>query len=354
LLSAQQAVRYDAGTAHSEAPAVIRRAFTLVELLVVIAIIAILIGLLLPAVQRVREAASRNKCANNLRQIGLAVQHFHDVNGFLPPNGSWVTSLSTKPFAGVSYSVHARILPFIEQTPLYAQVNLDASALSQPDVIKQRVAVYLCPAEPNDRATANTVSTWPTNYGAGWADWFTESNQTGRFGNGAFPGVSYPSRGFLKLTDITDGTSTTVGFAEVKAFGPLILRDANLGVIPIPETPANMLELGGTFGTAPGGVANAHTSWAEGWGTATAVTFAFGPNTSVGYVNPADGQIYDVDWGAASNEFSYAAETSRSYHPGGVNAVFMDGSVKFISNSIDQATWRALGTRNGGEPVGDF
>ena len=203
-----------------------RLGFTLVELLVVIAIFAVLIGLLLPAVQKVREAANRGKCMNDLKQIGLAVHQFHDLNGHLPPNGSWQTAISPVSFAGVSYSVHARILPFIEQEALYRQANLDVSPWTQPEVDGKRLAVYLCPSDPNDHPSSGTVPTHPTNYGAGWGDWFTEDFQTGRFGNGAFPGVNYPSRGSIRLTDITDGTSTTVGFAEVKGFGALIVLGA--------------------------------------------------------------------------------------------------------------------------------
>src|SRR5437762_621864 len=113
----------------------IRTAFTLIELLVVIAIIAVLIGLLLPAVQRIREAAARTACANNLKQIGLAVHNFESTNGFLPPSGSWVTAKSPTTFSGDSFSVLARLLPYVEQTSLYQAADLDTSVLSQPAVI---------------------------------------------------------------------------------------------------------------------------------------------------------------------------------------------------------------------------
>ena len=316
-----------------------------------IAIVAILIGLLLPAVQRIREAAARTKCANNLKQIGLAVYGFHDVNGFLPPNGSWQTAISPVAFAGVSYSVHARILPFIEQSSVYQKVNLNINAGSQPAVVGQRIPTYMCPIDPNDHPTTGAVPTFPTTYGAGWGDWFTENYQTGQFGNGAFPGVSFPSKGSLRISDITDGTSATVGFAEVKAFGPMVILDANVGVIPIPSAPAGVSVLGGSFNAPFAGEANGHISWAEGFGNYTSVTFTFSPNSDVPYVNPDDGRTYDVDWGIGGSDYCYTAVTARSYHPGGVNTLVMDGSVHFITNSISQATWRAVGTRNGGEVV---
>jgi prepilin-type N-terminal cleavage/methylation domain-containing protein/prepilin-type processing-associated H-X9-DG protein len=323
-----------------------RRGFTLIELLVVIAIIAVLIGLLLPAVQKVREAAARTKCQNNLKQISLAVHGFESANGFLPPNGSWATAHVA--FSGQPYSVFARILPHIEQSALYQQVNLNTSALNQPAVLAQRIGMFICPSEPNDKLSNATVPGYPSTYGAGLGDWFTENYSTGQFGNGAFPGVVYPSPGSLRLTDFTDGTCMTVAFAEVKAFGPWLHVAGNLPPTPMPNSPAEVIALGGTF-YADG----AHTSWAEGQGFFVGLTYVFPPNTSVTYRNPADGMVYDVDWGGGQT-YSYGAFTARSYHSGGVNAAFMDGSVRFIGNSISQATWRALGTRNGGEPISGF
>src|ERR1700757_4867811 len=115
-----------------------RRAFTLIELLVVIAIIAILIGLLVPAVQKVRAAAARTQCLSQLRQIGTALHNYHDTYKGLPPAGMY------NPFGGDAWSIHARLLPFIEQDPLFRQINLSASFTTQPDVTKTRIALYMC------------------------------------------------------------------------------------------------------------------------------------------------------------------------------------------------------------------
>src|SRR4051794_32291789 len=129
-----------------------RPAFTLIELLVVIAIIAILIGLLLPAVQKVREAAARLKCQNHLKQIGLALHGYEGVNGRFPPNGVYPPGAT----APASSSALARILPYVEQANLYQQINFNAAANSQTAVTSQRIPIYLCPSEVNDRAKPPT------------------------------------------------------------------------------------------------------------------------------------------------------------------------------------------------------
>jgi prepilin-type N-terminal cleavage/methylation domain-containing protein/prepilin-type processing-associated H-X9-DG protein len=332
----------------------VRPAFTLIELLVVIAIIAILIGLLLPAVQKVREAAARTKCQNNLKQIGLAAHNFELTNGTLPPNGAYPAASPGVTFSGDSYSALARLLPYIEQASLYQQVDLTASATSQPTVTAQRISIYFCPSDQNDMPRNSTPPRYPATYGANEGTWMVwNPTGTGQGGNGAFPISVYPQQKGNRLLDIIDGTSSTVGFADVKAFGSY-LRGSGTAPSTPPTTAADVLALGGSLKTAV-----AHTGWTEGQTFQTGLTFVLTPNTNVPFFNSADGLTYDVDWvsgldGSSTANIDYAAMTARSYHSGGVNVLFMDGSVRYVTNGIDQATWRALGTRNGGEAIGSY
>lgn len=170
---------------------------------------------------------------------------------------------------------------------------------------------------------------------------------TGQGGNGAFPLVGYPSPIGIRLNDISDGLSGTVGAGEVKAYGPHLDLAANLPANkPTPATPAAAAGMGGQFSAATG-----HSAWAIALIWQTGLTFTFPPNTQVPYVGPADGQTYDVDSSGGGSTYVYAAITTRSYHSGGVSALFMDGSVRFVTNAIPRDTCRALGTRNGGEAV---
>ncbi len=333
-----------------------RPAFTLIELLVVIAIIAILIGLLLPAVQKVREAAARIKCANNLKQIGLALHNYENTNGRFVPAGIYPAAAAS----GDAWSHLTRILPYIEQANTYQQVDFTLAANVQDVVTRQRIPIFLCPSEVKDEMKAATSATgpgainrYPSNYAANVGTWMVWNPNTGQGGDGAIAYTSVPNGG-NKVGDFSDGTSNTVGYAEVKAYTWLLKTNASLPAntaIPAP-TAAAVLALGGTLGTTPSG----HTSWTEAQTFHNGFTFVLPPNTKVPFTNPADGSIVDVDQlsgnEGSATRISFDAVTSRSFHSGVVNVLLMDGSVRTVSNSIDPFAWRAAGTRNGGEVIG--
>ena len=172
-----------------------RTAFTLIELLVVIAIIAVLIGLLLPAVQNVREAAARVKCANNLKQIGLSVAAFEFTNQYLPPNGYASTNTPTS-FSGDSPSVLARVLPFLELDSIYRLVDFRNAPNSNQDAVgTNRVGLFICPNEQNDRPFRPVPATYPTTYGANMGDWLVWNGNLGRGGTVRFRRPASRARG---------------------------------------------------------------------------------------------------------------------------------------------------------------
>lgn len=334
-----------------------RRAFTLIELLVVIAIIAVLIALLVPAVQKVREAAARTQCINNLKQLGLALHNYESANKAYPvsmyaPVG---TTFGTN---NGSWSVHGRLLPYIEQGNAGLLIMLETPWDQQlaTGVPQTRIPVFRCPSDINDtvRTNGGAPFVYPHTYGFNFGTWFIYDPANGNGGDGVFkPNVP------TKPAHIIDGLSNTLGAAEVKGFTPYVRNTADPGATP-PTSPAQIATMaaGGQLKLGPNTNDNTgHTEWPDGRVHHSGFTTTFTPNTVVPFTS--GGISYDIDYnsrqeGNSATIRTYAAITARSYHSSGVNVLLMDGSVRPVDNSIPLAIWRALGTRAGNEAIGDY
>ncbi len=308
-----------------------RTAFTLIELLVVIAIIAVLLGLLLPAVQKVREAASRAKCQNNLKQIGLAAHNFHDTNNKFPSGG-----LAPTVVPGSQFSALAQLLPQLEQPNLSRLIDFTKPpADAANDAARNTtVATFRCPSDKeNPIPSAGAATNYVANTGT--MPFFVVPNPQ------LYNGVFYVNTA-TRFADLTDGTSNTAFFSE-----RLMADGSNAIVSPVEDVFFN-----------PGDPATADIAY----NTCKAVDTANLANQfplfmgapwmhhqhRYQHISPPNGR---------SCGFFVVGKSTMppsSRHTGGVNAVLGDGSVKFIRDSIDLAAWRALGTRNGGEVPGEF
>ncbi|MEM7785483.1 MAG: DUF1559 domain-containing protein [Planctomycetota bacterium] len=328
--------------------------FTLVELLVVIAIIGILVGMLLPAVQSVREAARRTACLNNVRQMILSAHNYEAAQGKLPPSYELATGGTAT--GNGSWSIHAQLLPYCDQANAYDLIEFDLPWSDPVNVATGvptlRVPMYQCPNEINDtvRIKNGQPFVYPHNYGFNFGSWLVYDPIERDPGDGLF----YVN-GKVRFGSVRDGQSNTLCVAEVKAFQPYIRNTQDPG--PVPPTDPNAfasysgeIKLGGSLHKNTG-----HTEWCDGRVHHSGITTVFTPNTVVPY--EFNGETYDIDVnsekeGNSTTKATYAAITSRSYHAGGVVMIGMlDGSARSLSDRIELDIWRAIGTIAGREVV---
>ncbi len=322
-----------------------RIGFTLVELLVVIAIIGVLVALLLPAVQAAREAARRCQCTNNLKQLGLGLQTYHDAHMVFP-----LASVRLYPPLAPDYTLsnnitwRARILPFVEQGPLYDKIDCwtinhwwAASAPAnkgRDEVRNTEVPTFRCPSAESGNPRAD----WsPTNYVACTGSDATLSPTTDDTTCGMFRIVTtetaFNSRFVIRIAKITDGTSNTMALSECRTGEPKSLHRSDwTACIAGTADPAGAEE-GGPRG---------HAWMWENYGTTWAYNGVFPPNAP---------RHPEYDCTSSTGRGAYAA---RSEHPGGVNVAMADGSTRFISETINLVTWQGLSTIGAGEVLGEF
>ncbi|NOY41472.1 MAG: DUF1559 domain-containing protein [Planctomycetes bacterium] len=334
-----------------------RHGFTLVELLVVIAIIGVLVALLLPAIQAAREAARRSQCTNNIKQLGIALHNYESANGHFPAGSSALVANN----GGAYFSPAAQVFPYLEGSNIYQQFNFDewiwsnqnyAAATAQPSML-------LCPTDPNDKNSLGTDLGW-NNYHYNVGSWVRLVGRwDGVFGTAyeLLPsdttGLTYPALEGVRIGRISDGTSNTAAFAEMaNAHGA-----AGGDLSPL----SDCFDFGGTPPTTDL-QATQNALFAKDWKTSTIVRTGGNDWRNRGYpwtegtvwrggynhIMPPNNPCWRSS-GAGQGPWWDLIAPASSFHTGGVNVCMCDGSVRFVTESVDPIVWVAAGTRDGEE-----
>lgn len=310
-----------------------RRAFTLIELLTVIAIVGLLIALILPAIQAAREAGRRVACINNLKQLGLALASYESSFGTLPPGGY-----------SLEYSPFTRLLPFLEQSNLFNQINFSLPGQIGPTsvhatVYMTRLSVLNCPSDARSGLALEPTTSYAGSFG---------SREDAIEGDGVFTFSKYGDSALIRLADVTDGASHTASLAEW---------------LPDHVVPVGWSEFRSIFTLQPTGGGPPATGDLRT--ICRSLDLSSFPPQQIsnqkglhwmrgGYFSLYNHVMLPNERSCSRGGSSEGAGISAaSDHSGGANTLFLDGHVQFVKKSVALATWRAFGSRNGGEIIGD-
>jgi prepilin-type N-terminal cleavage/methylation domain-containing protein/prepilin-type processing-associated H-X9-DG protein len=356
------------------------RGFTLIELLVVIAIIAVLVALLLPAVQQAREAARRSQCQNNLKQLGLALNNYESSYSVLPPgrivyvsptdDGTASANANATAGHGDCFSAFAQLLPQLDQQNIYNLINFNSGpdTAANDQVVGVQPPVFVCPSDTGLQSlTQDAIFVGVTNYVMNTGSTFSVSprNPSGNPVNGVFFENSR-----VRISDIRDGASNTVCLSEQVLSSPsdptgTAVSNASGVWTGVTPTTGFALTTGNTNTSAGPELINYPGDCVGGnklqLTRGNRLLYGAPGHTMYNHVRGPNDTNIDCRGGLphSSRNLYWWSRLSHnvaahSVHPGGVHSLFIDGHTRFISSSINLPTWQALGTRNGGEVVGEY